>query len=128
MSSLPVSGIRLDRSLLLISWAVSLRRRSGASSRPACQAANAVMTPSESSADDGVGPHQAVQLTARVVEEGHDNERALIGRAWGWWWWPRAGPSAGVRRTASRRCGTRSSRQCASSHIGAELGVVGQFG
>ena len=49
MSSLPVSGSRRDRSVALISRAVSLRVRSGASSRPDCQAAIAVIATSESS-------------------------------------------------------------------------------
>ncbi len=49
MSSLPVSGSRRDRSVPVISRAVSLSERSGASSRPDCQAATAVIAPRESS-------------------------------------------------------------------------------
>lgn len=49
MSSLPVSVSRSERSVSLISRAVSFILRSGESNRPACQAANAVISPSESS-------------------------------------------------------------------------------
>ena len=47
MSSLPVSGMRRERSVSPISSAVSRSTRSGARSRPDCQAASATTSSQE---------------------------------------------------------------------------------
>ena len=77
MSSLPCSGMRRDRSVVVMSRAVSSRVRSGASSRPDWKRGDGGDQAERQQRDERVGLQRAVELVVLVGEEVDDDQRAL---------------------------------------------------